>query len=429
MSFVALVRDRYVNSYNKPNISGVQIKVNRIPTLEELTVVSLKNSNLSSSGPEGEISMTCPNIKELDISETCITNWQELINICKQLNALEFIDIGRLRLDPQSFADSDSVFEKLKWLVMNRVNLGYQEMRIMSKTFPNIETLVLRASRIDFIEVFRDCFQNVTRLNLGKCDIREFSQIEALSVMENLQELKLYNNPIAEIINVSHLDGFKKLKRLNLSFTQIRDLQSIYNLNSFPVLTELRINDSTFSERFKEHARKILINYLQNIEEINGSKVSVKERTTAERQFLRDFSDPADISRHVMQPTKETLFEWLIPEEIPTNIQVFDKVHSKHGNVLKFAEVNLAPPTEALVHIRLEEGESQDHVVSLSWKVRDLKTLCERIYGIPKSEQKLFYGDHEVMEHLGFDLLRFDNQNLSALNLKDNDVILVRRKD
>jgi hypothetical protein len=56
-----------------------------VPTLEELTVVSLNCMLLEVAGPPGEISTACPNIQELDISETIIRNWAEVINIVSQL--------------------------------------------------------------------------------------------------------------------------------------------------------------------------------------------------------------------------------------------------------------------------------------------------------------------------------------------------------
>ena len=56
-----------------------------MPTLEELTVVSLNCMLLEGAGESGEISKCCPNIQELDISETNIKDWSEIIKILQQL--------------------------------------------------------------------------------------------------------------------------------------------------------------------------------------------------------------------------------------------------------------------------------------------------------------------------------------------------------
>jgi hypothetical protein len=78
MSFVNLIQRRYTQNFGNL-ISGVEIlvnfiQVNHVPTLEQLKVASLKCMLLEEAGEPGEISKTCPNIQELDISETSIKN-------------------------------------------------------------------------------------------------------------------------------------------------------------------------------------------------------------------------------------------------------------------------------------------------------------------------------------------------------------------
>lgn len=53
--------------------------------MEELTVVSLKCLLLERAGEPGEIREKCPKIQELDISETDVRDWKEVVNIASQL--------------------------------------------------------------------------------------------------------------------------------------------------------------------------------------------------------------------------------------------------------------------------------------------------------------------------------------------------------
>ena len=46
---------------------------------------------LEEAGEDGEIAKYCPNIQELDISETNIKNWGEIIKIVSQLPVLIYI--------------------------------------------------------------------------------------------------------------------------------------------------------------------------------------------------------------------------------------------------------------------------------------------------------------------------------------------------
>jgi hypothetical protein len=50
-----------------------------------MTVVSLKCMLLEDAGYPGEISEKCPKIQELDISETNIQNWKEVVCLASQL--------------------------------------------------------------------------------------------------------------------------------------------------------------------------------------------------------------------------------------------------------------------------------------------------------------------------------------------------------
>jgi hypothetical protein len=90
MSFVHLVNKKYYQSQNRFT-SGVQItvkatQVNKEIPMEDLTVVSLKCLLLENAGDPGEIKARCPKIQELDISETNVFDWKEVVSIVSQLD-------------------------------------------------------------------------------------------------------------------------------------------------------------------------------------------------------------------------------------------------------------------------------------------------------------------------------------------------------
>ena len=62
-------------------------------------------------------------------------------------------------------------------------------------------------------------------------------------------------------------------------------------------------------------------------------------------------------------------------------------------------------------------------------KVKDLKHTCEAMFGIPAEQMKLFYGDHEMLAVMGLEVLRFENKTLGSVGMKDDDIIVVARKD
>ena len=270
-------------------------------------------------------------------------------------------------------------------------------------------------------------FAKITKLNLAYCKIQNFQDLIGLGLYENLSELKLCNNPISKFEIPS---GFATLRKLNIEGTKVNDMVSLYRLNAFPALTEVRAGNTPLAERLKDHLRKVLVSYLHKATKVNGGYVDPKERTGHERQFVRDFSDPTNPKEHTDsgEYISKLLGFQLETEEIEVNKEVF-LVHSKtHGTVLKFAEVNLAPPKIANLVIETEDGRKEVREVPLGWKVSNLKKLCQGLFGIPQARQKLFYLDGEV-PIFGMELLRFDNKLLRSMKMKDNDVIIVRVKD
>jgi hypothetical protein len=293
MSFVHLVNRKYYQSQNKFT-SGVQITVNKEIPMEDLTVVSLKCLLLENAGDTGEIREKCPKIQELDISETNIFDWKEVVAIVSQLEVifiqqLAFLDISRLRFDLDSIQDLGE-FKSLKSLVLGRSNLPGEKLRTISRTFPELVSLELRGSVLDLTSTFLDsAFAKLIKLNLAFCKLNDFSELLSLAQYENLAELKLCNNPIR---NLRYDNGFLKLKKMNLEGTGLADLASVFLMNQFPALSEIRLGNTPLGERLGNHFRKVLIAYLPRATKLNGGYVEIKERNVQERQFIRDFSDP-----------------------------------------------------------------------------------------------------------------------------------------
>jgi hypothetical protein len=94
--------------------------------------------------------------------------------------------------------------------------------------------------------------------------------------------------------------------------------------------------------------------------------------------------------------------------------------------VFKFADVNLAPPTEATVHFETFNRLKGTHTVLLKWTVRELKLYIEEWFGIKPNICQLFYVDPDL--ECGPELLRRDTITLINLRVKDDDKFIVDSK-
>lgn len=315
-------------------------------------------------------------------------------------------------------------FKSVKNLVLGRCNIPAEKLKIVSKTFPDLVSLEFRGSLINLPETFTDgSFSTISKLNLAYCKIKDFSELEILSTYPSLSEIKLCNNPITSI---HYPGGFMTLKKLNLEGTNINDLATLYLLNQFPILTEIRLGNTPLSSRAKSHLRKLLVSYLPRATKLNGGLVIEKERTSHERQFIRDFSDPNNSTSHSsdLEYLRKLIGFSLLEEEVTPNVEVFNRLFTLHGIVHKFAEISLAPPTKANLIFEVEDGRKELKTVPLNMTVGNLKKLCEKLFEIPTKSQKLLYLDSEV-PMMGLELLRFENKLLRNYKMKDDDVIKI----
>lgn len=303
---------------------------------------------------------------------------------------------------------------------------------MLGETFPQVKNLVCADSTLPLLSVvFREHFGLVESLNFSNCGIDSWESLVCLGALQHLSTLKLCSNPLSRIFPVSS-DSFPHLKQLNVESTGLNLLQNLLSLDSFPSLVNLRISSTPLAQRFNDHSRMMLISYLPKITHLNGSKFDPKERLVAERSFIREFSADSGSEQHATLETSAevaSLVHALLPEEVEINAQVFTRLIAQHGKVLKFAEVSLAPPTEATLHLQTEEGEQATARLPLKAKVKDLKQTCEAMFGIPAEQMKLFYGDHEMLAVMGLEVLRFENKTLGSVGMKDDDIIVVARKD
>ena len=271
----------------------------------------------------------------------------------------------------------------------------------------------------------------VESVNLSNCGIMTWDDIDCLGNLPHLSILKLIQNPFSRV-NPATGSQFQSLTQLNLEETGLNLLPELRNLSTYPSLLNLRIGNTPFAHRFQAHSRMMLLCYFPHLTHLNGAKIDSKEKFSAERNFVREFSAESGSDRHAgleVPADSHPLVHLLLPEEMECNGMVFARLVSQHGQVLKFAEVSLAPPTEATLHLQTEEGEQATARLPLKAKVKDLKQTCEGLFGIPTTDMKLFYGDHEMLQVMGLEVLRFENKTLGSMGMKDDDIIVVARKN
>jgi hypothetical protein len=108
------------------------------------------------------------------------------------------------------------------------------------------------------------------------------------------------------------------------------------------------------------------------------------------------------------------------------NAQVYSTAFAKRGEVFKFADVSLAPPTEATVQFETNDAAPVTKTIELTATVGEVKAMCEEWFGIPARQVQLYYND--VGMEQGLELLTHNSRSMICVGVKTGDSFVVDRK-
>jgi len=188
---------------------------------------------------------------------------------------------------------------------------------------------------------------------------------------------------------------FRNLETILLCRTRVVNWKSIDALNKFPSLTELRLQGSPIIATVANAgaARQTTIARIKSLLRLNGSEISPRERTDAERLYLK---------RLAMEMTKlgsDTERE-ILKEENPR----FNELVNTHGDPMeaarraKVAQESSGSLAANSASLTIRSFDPQTCTVPpvkkklpLSMTVKELKIVCQRLFKVEADFQKLFY--------------------------------------
>lgn len=281
----------------------IQDKVSRF---DELIGASLSYLGVNSSGPPPQISITLPNIKELDLTGNLLSEWKDVGTICKELPTLTALNLS------SNFMSHDITgmpqLNHIRTLVLNNTGLNWTQVEVVKTSLPVIEELHLMGNKLSKIMPTSSNtvqgFDTLRVLNLEDNCIADWDEILKLSQLRSLEQLHLNLNKINRVwypdydtihkissgnesVEKIHRP-FQNLRCLLLGSNNIEDLASIDSLNSFPSLMDIRLSENPVTDSGKGGiVRYALIARLAKVEILNGSEVSLRERKDSEIRYVR----------------------------------------------------------------------------------------------------------------------------------------------
>jgi Leucine-rich repeat (LRR) protein len=186
--------------------------------------------------------------------------------------------------------------------------LSWEHIEQLAAHLPNIEELYLAGNPLSDIRYCstssarRSHFQQLSKLrilDLCGCEVSQWQKVLYLN-LPSLQELALDSNPIDEI-NSCPPEAFPSLQRLSLSATKLSNWSDVDMIATYPAIRQLRLSQiPLFSGKGASEVRPKIIARIKKLNFFNGSGISERERTDAEKSYLRtimrELQDNKDIA-------------------------------------------------------------------------------------------------------------------------------------
>ncbi|CAH1263681.1 TBCE [Branchiostoma lanceolatum] len=412
-------------------------KVSKQQSHEKLIEVDLRDHKIVSAGPDGILQTTAPNITELNLSKNLLPSWEEVAKITSQLHCLEMLHVSENMLElPEDPASLSPALQTVKIVFYNRVQLQTEQLLRCSSMWPALRELHICFNNITVLDRLGAQFPALTLLNLEGNLLHDWQEVLKLGGMKSLETLIVNDTGLTRIafkdMSVGEkTDMFPCLKSISISRNKLQNWEDINELNKLQCLEELecRSNPVLSLDTDKMAVRLWLIARIGGLRVCNRSQVAVKERETAEFDYIKKYG-----------------LEWLgaggdpEPDKNKPSLKFqqthprFAEIIAKHGAPNK---MELEPVTTALkktlLSVKIVCPSRGDKVfnkkVPGTMTVQKLKILIQRLTKANFSDLKLSYTsgkeDQEEKQEIELDN---DMRDLNFYSIENNDVILVQEE-
>ncbi|XP_024534249.1 tubulin-folding cofactor E [Selaginella moellendorffii] len=389
--------------------------------LNELRAASLVFAGVSSLGPPGEISSSAPNIEELDLTGNLISDWNFVTCLCEELPRLRAVDLSYNRIDIRPEMPRPPL--NLRTVVLNYCSLSWEQVDMLSKSLPFVEELHLRHNNIRLLQTSGEAvegFEELRVLNLEGNSLESWDEMMKLSSLRSLKTLNVSGNAITKVSypeNIKDQWPFLQLSCLLLGKNQLADWESVDALDKFPNLTEVRLSENPIADTSKGGApRYVLVARLSKITVLNGSEVKPRERKDSEIRYVRHVLNtmtPGEDIRRSHPRFEQLKKQYDISEE---------SVPQAGSQSSQNMAASLITITIKCVAASLGEIAPVTRKLPGSMTVGKLKLLCEALFKLKATKQRLFLEEKESPLPLPLD---DDLESLGNIGFGQQGVILM----
>lgn len=302
VTFSEAITNKYFRNHN-PDFQHnlIDIFLPKYSCFKVPQIVVLSGLKINGTGNLPNIKKYCKQIKQLDLSNNELNYWKEIINILKQTEKLEFLNISFNKLIGPISKTTHQLSE-LKCLVLNGTKLKWHILARLLELLPSLEELHLSCNGygkvlIDITEhdaeLAEPHFDYLTHkmnkphkrlktLYFRKNPTRSWTDICRFGrIFPSLESLVVSECPIAVI---GSSKTFGRLIHLNLNDINANMWENVEHLAQFPNIRSLCVRRWPLWTKCgltKQEIWRLLIIRLPAVEQLNGSPISTKDREEA----------------------------------------------------------------------------------------------------------------------------------------------------
>ncbi|KAL1517512.1 hypothetical protein ABEB36_001268 [Hypothenemus hampei] len=389
---------------------------------QSLEIVNVRGQFVSSIDKLEQLKSLFPNIRQLDLSKNLLTSWHDILDICDQLPQLYLLNVSENML---VLPENDQrIFPNITVFICGHMNLTWQDIKILSAIFPNINEL--RANNNNITELSCDKkhnFHNLEILDLENNPIGSWDNIVNLKVIKSLQDLSIGGIGLDKIdfkTDSEKIDYFHNLTKLCISDNNINDWTSVSELNRLPNLEELRfLNNPILNIEPIDTTVAIVVAKLGSLKVHNG------------RQLVGEFRIGDEFRRGCEYDyLKKYGLEWLRVKNTPERDR-FLKEHNRYLTLIQlYGELepeelkveNTSTLKNVLVSLNIiYDGKTVVKKVSPSMMIQKLKVLVQKLFKLDIIPELICLTDNNFEVPLDD-----DTKEINYFSVKNQDRILVK---
>ncbi|KAM7342194.1 tubulin folding cofactor E like protein mlt isoform 1-T3 [Cochliomyia hominivorax] len=457
----------------------ISIFIPRLPPLlcvPELLV--LNDCDIDCAGDFDSIKDKCKRVRELDLAQNKLQDWQEVFQIVEHMPRIEFLNLSKNTLTRPLSKLYMPPITNLRGIVLNGTYLNWDSIDVLLEHLPVLEELHLSLN--DYEEVLLDtnetvnacCCQNPDGdkacdiLNSSCCCSNSAKKYKRIAPHKALKTLHFTGNPVERWPEICRLGRiFPQMENLVLADCPIRAIEfqdpqfnssttntnNINTLNSstpnktqndnisppddsperhFPNLLFLNLSYASINT-WDDIDRLATFPKLKNLRVKNWPLWERLECTEHERRQLLIARLPnvailnggGIITADEREDAERAFIRHYMDKPEHERPLRYNQLVAKHGQLDPLVNISLKPDKRVKIILTYQD-KSENRLVDIYRTVADLKVKLEKIVGLPANKMRLYYLDQDYKE-FGPEEMRFPNKLLYSYNIQAGDEIIV----